>query len=102
FQIIGGPAWMNSDQYDLDARAGGEATIDQMRPMLQSLLADRFTLRLRRETRPLPVYELVAAKNGLKIAPMKEGSCVSVDHAKPFAPLDICGGGRRQIDTPHP
>jgi uncharacterized protein (TIGR03435 family) len=52
-------------------------------PMLQALLADRFKLALRRETRELPVYELVAAKNGIKIAPLKEGSCIAPDPQKP-------------------
>jgi uncharacterized protein (TIGR03435 family) len=52
---------------------------------------------LRRETRQLPVYELVPARDGLKIAPMKEGGCVGKAQAKPFAALDICGGMRRQI-----
>jgi uncharacterized protein (TIGR03435 family) len=97
FQILGAPAWSNSDRYDVDARAGEAATFDRMRPMLRSLLADRFALMLRRETRQLPVYELVPARDGLKIAPMKEGGCVGKAQAKPFAALDICGGMRRQI-----
>ena len=44
--------------------AAGSATPDQMRGMLQSLLAERFKLALRRETRTLPVYELVVADGG--------------------------------------
>jgi uncharacterized protein (TIGR03435 family) len=58
FQILEGPSWVNSDRYDVDARAPGAATFEQMRPMLQSLLADRFKLALHRDTRKLPVYEL--------------------------------------------
>jgi uncharacterized protein (TIGR03435 family) len=95
FQILGAPSWAKSDRYDVDARAEGDATIDQMRPMLQSLLTDRFRLTLRRETRQVPVYELVPFRNGLKIAPTKEGGCISPDQAKPFAPLNICGGWRQ-------
>ena len=52
------------------------ATFDHMRPMLQSLLADRFKLTLRRETRQLTVYDLLPDRGGLKIMPMKEGSCL--------------------------
>ena len=67
---------MRSDRYAIEATAAGNATPDQMRAMLQSLLADRFKLTLRRETRTLPVYELVVADGGLKIAAMKEGECI--------------------------
>lgn len=97
FQILGAPSWATSERYDIDARTGGPATADQIRVMLQSLLADRFKLTFRRETRQMPVYELVPAKDGLKIEAMKAGSCVPIEQAKPFAPLNICGGLRRQI-----
>jgi uncharacterized protein (TIGR03435 family) len=97
FQILGAPSWVTSERYDVDARAPGATTFDEMRPMLQSLLANRFQLTFRRETRELPVYELVAARNGVKIAPMKPGTCIPPEQAKPFGPLDICGSVRRQI-----
>jgi uncharacterized protein (TIGR03435 family) len=45
--------------------------------MLQALLADRFRLTLHRETRELPVYDLMAKKSGLKLPPPKEVNCVS-------------------------
>jgi uncharacterized protein (TIGR03435 family) len=54
FQVLGGPAWVGSDRYDVTAKPEGDSTFEQMRPMLQSLLADRFKLTLRRETRELP------------------------------------------------
>jgi uncharacterized protein (TIGR03435 family) len=95
-QLEGGPSWVRSDRYEVDARAEGSATLEQMRPMLQSLLADRFKLTLRRETRQLPVYDLLPDRGGLKIMPMKEGSCLPADHAIPFGPLNTCGGLRRQ------
>ena len=88
---------MNTERYDVDARAPGATTFEQMRPMLQSLLAKRFQLAFHRESRSLPVYELAPASKGLKITPMKEGSCVPMEQAKPFAALNICGGTRRQI-----
>jgi uncharacterized protein (TIGR03435 family) len=80
-QLDGGPSWVRSDRYEVDAKAEGSATFEQMRPMLQSLLADRFTLTLRRETRQLPVYELLPDRAGLTMMPMKEGgsSCRSGD-----------------------
>jgi uncharacterized protein (TIGR03435 family) len=103
FQIQGGPAWVGSERYDVEATVAGQATIDQMRPMMRALLADRFKLTVRHEKRELPIYELVAARGGLKIAPMKEGECITFDPAAPDprvvpgGPLNICGGWRRKI-----
>jgi uncharacterized protein (TIGR03435 family) len=57
-----------------------------MGPMLQSLLEDRFQLKIRRETREVPVYALTEAKGGPKLLPFKEGSCIPVDFAKGFPP----------------
>ena len=45
--------------------------------MLQALLEDRFQLMLHRESKDLPVYELMAAKSGIKLQASKEGSCVT-------------------------
>ena len=57
------------DRYDLAAKveAGRSITIEQARPLLQALLADRFQLKVHREMRDIPVYELVVARNGMKI-----------------------------------
>jgi uncharacterized protein (TIGR03435 family) len=105
FQVLGGPSWTNSDGYEVIAKAEGNASFDQMRPMLQALLAERFNLMLHRETRELPVHELTVAKGGLKIVAAKEGSCVTLDPnnppplkpGSPPPPLNICGGVRRQM-----
>lgn len=51
--------------------------LDQMRPMLRTLLAERFNLTVRRETRRARVSELVPADSGLKFAAMKEGGCIT-------------------------
>jgi uncharacterized protein (TIGR03435 family) len=107
-QVEGGPSWVRDDRYAIDARAAGNTTPDQMHGMLQSLLADRFKLALRRETRTVPVYELVASDGGLKIAPMKEGECITAkairwDLIDLEAPLFICdGGGRRRVLSQSP
>lgn len=63
FQIVGAPDWLNSERYDVVAKAPeGEFTGEQVRPMLQSLLEERFKLASHTETRDLPIYELVKAK----------------------------------------
>jgi uncharacterized protein (TIGR03435 family) len=85
FQIAGGPEWVQSDGYAIDAKAEGNATFEQMRPMLQSLLADRFQLRFHRESREMPVYALVPARGGLKLSPPLDGSCV--DETQLVGPL---------------
>jgi uncharacterized protein (TIGR03435 family) len=68
FQISGGPGWTDSDRFDVEAKAADRnATPDQVRLMLQSLLEDRFKLKLHRETRESSVYALVVDKGGLKM-----------------------------------
>jgi uncharacterized protein (TIGR03435 family) len=54
--------------------------------MLRALLEDRFKLKIRRETREVPVYVLSAAKGGLKLQPYKEGTCTPIDLTKPLSP----------------
>jgi len=63
-QISGGPKWLDSDRYDIEARTAGPITEDQDQPLLQSLLADRFHLKVYREQRELTVDALMLAKNG--------------------------------------
>jgi uncharacterized protein (TIGR03435 family) len=78
--IVGGPSWADSDLYDIEARADGEARPDQMYgPMMQKLLEDRFQLKIHSEMREVPVYALQVAKSGLKVKPSPEGSCEVLD-----------------------
>lgn len=64
---MSGPAWLNSDRYDIAARTSPQATQADLRIMLQALLAERFRLVAHREMKELPVYALVQAKNGPKL-----------------------------------
>jgi bla regulator protein BlaR1 len=67
FQISGGPGWIDSERYDLVAKADGDISGPaQLRPLLQKLLADRFQLTIHHDTKELPVYALVVGKNGPK------------------------------------
>jgi uncharacterized protein (TIGR03435 family) len=75
FQIIGGPDWIASEQYDVDAKAAGNLDSAQMFLMLQSLLEDRFQLRVHSEPREMPVYALMAARGGLKLQPPQNETC---------------------------
>lgn len=70
YRIYGGPSWLDSTRYNIAAKAAdgsGNLTLDQMRPMLQTLLTDRFRLTLHREEKELPLYRLVVSKNGPKL-----------------------------------
>jgi uncharacterized protein (TIGR03435 family) len=79
-QVVGGPAWMDSTRYDVVAKPTGNPPRSEMYgPMLQSLLEDRFALKVHREPREGRVYLLTLAKNGPKLRATKEGSCVVAD-----------------------
>ncbi len=66
-QIQGGPGWMSDERYDIQAKSGNpNATKEEIRTMLQALLADRFNLALHKETRQLSLYTLVVGKGGPK------------------------------------
>jgi bla regulator protein blaR1 len=72
FQVSGGPSWVASERWDVLAKADGvegQIPMARMRPMLQAMIADRFKLKIHKETKEMPVYALVMEKNGLKIVP---------------------------------
>jgi uncharacterized protein (TIGR03435 family) len=96
FQIVGGPEWINSERYEIEAKADGSANRAAMFLMLQSLLEDRFHLKVHRETKELPVYALVAARSGLKLPTPKDGTCL--DPAADASP-DWYGG---RVTPPQP
>jgi len=91
FQISGGPAWMTSDCFDVEAKAERpqKATLD----MLKSLLAGRFHLELHRETRETAVYSLVVARGGLKIKLSADQSEPQKGGPKEMGPARIVGAG---------
>jgi uncharacterized protein (TIGR03435 family) len=64
---VSGPEWLGVERYDIAAKAAGPAPDAEMRPMLQSLLADRFKVAVHRETKEMQAYVLVAGKNGVKV-----------------------------------
>lgn len=58
-------------------------------PMLQTLLEEQFTLKMHRESREVPVYEMVVAKSGAKVKPLPPDSCVASDWSvSPQPPLE--------------
>ncbi len=99
YQLLGDPPWAASEHYDVQAKADGNPSVQQLEgPMLRALLEDRFKMVVHRETRQLPVYELTVASGGAKLQHTKEGSCVhyAVDAPPPpptagQAPPNYCG-----------
>jgi uncharacterized protein (TIGR03435 family) len=109
FQISGGPGWMGSDRYDIIAKPENSSTGDLLpdpskvtgdqmktfqelqRLRLQALLADRFQLKIHRETKELPVYALVVGKGGPKLQESK-ADAPSSDDFKDFKGPDRSRG----------
>jgi uncharacterized protein (TIGR03435 family) len=78
-EVRGGPAWLDSELYDIVAKGAYVASLDRTFDMLQTLLEDRCKLKIRKETREAPVYSLTVAKGGPKMLPTKAGTCRSHD-----------------------
>jgi uncharacterized protein (TIGR03435 family) len=81
-QLAGGPNWLDSAGFDINAKIedsfaqallklSPERHTEQVREMLQSLLAERFNLKITHRTKEVPIYGLVVAKNGPKLTPTK-------------------------------
>lgn len=70
---VSGPDWMGTESYDIVATLPAESRGDQLLPMVQNLLADRFHLQYHRETKEMPVYAVVVAKGGIKMTPVEFG-----------------------------
>jgi uncharacterized protein (TIGR03435 family) len=81
--VRGGPGWISSETYYIEARAEGtpERAV-MMGPMLRALLEERFRLKTHRELEDVPMYAMIVAKGGLKLKPIDEKGCVSVDIAR--------------------
>lgn len=111
------PKWANEERFDIQARAAGNVSKDQMRLMMQSLLADRFKLATHEETQEEPVYDLVLEKPGkvgpqlmMRIAnvpcsgtaPLTLPDSVPVPLAKRMSLPVPCGTSPRSVPTGQP
>lgn len=83
FEIVGGPEWQNSDKFDINAKAPDTTpTTDQLLGMLQTLLADRFNLKVHTETRDVPMYALMLARGDRRPGPKMKQSTDSCPDLK--------------------
>ncbi len=103
YEIVGVPDWARTERFDVEARADGAPPAREIFLMLQSLLAERFKLVAHNETRPMPVYVLVAAQGGQGPQLRRhtdDSGCIDRSKAvargipDPAAPLPppVCGG----------
>ena len=86
FYQISGPGFPRSERYDILGKTGSSVPVNQLRAMLQDLLEKRFQLRLHREMKMLPVYELVVAKGGPRLPVAKADPGLSPTHASESLP----------------
>jgi uncharacterized protein (TIGR03435 family) len=78
FQLIGGPSWINSDRFNIEAKpeGGGPMSPQILQSVLRQILEDRFALKVHNETRELPIYALMLARSdgrlGANLKPSSE------------------------------
>jgi uncharacterized protein (TIGR03435 family) len=77
-QHSGGPSWLGTDRYDIVAKAEGDATDEQQKLMVRTLIAERFGLKFHFEKKKLPVYVISVGKTQPKLFPPKDGEVHSL------------------------
>ncbi len=80
YALVGGPAWLNSDLFDVVANAPAKTPSKNLRAMLKGLLTERFQIAVHTEEKPMRVYALMADKGGTKVketsaSPSDPGGC---------------------------
>lgn len=91
-QISGGPGWIDSDRWDIDAKAAHSYSLDDLHIMFQNLLADEFKLKFHKEVKEGPVYVLALDKSGLKM---------KVNESEQDFQIPITGGDRAGVTKGH-
>ena len=105
YQLVGGPDWLSQDRFNITAKAPEGAPQGQVLTMMQTLLADRFKLRVHRETRDIPIFALVPARLDRRLGPgMKPAAydCAAANAARargetpppqpaPVGDFPVCG-----------
>ena len=94
-QISGGPDWLKSDRYEIDAVMPPDTTQPRFQAMLQNLLAQRFHLSLHRETRNFPAFDLVVAEGGPKFQETTPGADGGAPAPEPPSPGAAASPGPR-------
>ena len=86
--IEGAPEWIHSESFNIEAKGEGHPNFTMMEgPMMQAILEERFKLKIHRETRQGPVYELTLGKGSAKLKPFQPGNCTPSQIGRPSPPL---------------
>lgn len=101
-EIVGGPRWIEEDRFRIEATARPDATADEVRAMLRTLLADRFGLAVHRETRELPVYQLVREHTDGRLGERIRQSGPECAPMPPPAALTVPGSTSAPPEPPPP
>jgi uncharacterized protein (TIGR03435 family) len=97
-KIVGGPAWTGLDRFDVLAKAPAGASSNDLRIMLQNLLADRFALKVHRDTKPMPAFALVVAPGKKPHLKDADGAGITGCRAQESASAE--GSGRIMFGSP--
>jgi uncharacterized protein (TIGR03435 family) len=97
--VAEGPDWIRRERFDVMATAP-ESQVSQHRRMLQTLLSERFALRVHRETRQVPVYELVKARSDGRLGPNLKATTADCSQVKCY--MDSGVAAMRGISVPWP
>lgn len=96
-EVLGGPAWIDSEHFDIVAKTEAPASrVEMLGPMMRALVEERFKVKVHRESRETPVYSLAVPKGELTLRPSKPGTCtpVSLENGPPArSRLPRCGQG---------
>ena len=99
-RVRGGPDWVRSERYTIDAIAGSAADVETMRgPMLLALLEQRFRLKAHIEAEQIPAFELTVAKGGLKLRPGGTGACAPLSEIGSWRPRGFADVRRGEKPT---
>ena len=102
-EVLGGPGWLDTERHDIAAKPeGSTAPADLTGPMLRALPEDRCQIRIHKESRDTPVYDLTVVKSSANLRQAKEGDCTPIDLGnlpgpalRPGDPATkYCGAGR--------
>jgi uncharacterized protein (TIGR03435 family) len=96
---VTGPGWMDQSGFDIIAKASGAATAEEMRPMLRTLLAERFQLEAHTERKETPAWVLTVGKNGLSeaVQPSREDGDIAIQPDPSKMQVTIRRGGTAQV-----
>lgn len=91
-QVFGGPGWVDTDRFDVNARAAGDRPPAEIVRMVRSLLEDRFKLVVHTETREMPIYTLTLARADRKPGPkLRETDTKCAQESRNFIPIAASG-----------